>query len=253
MTNEELATAVAQGQTGLQVQLWEQVRGFVRLTAYRALVISGGRGGVTIEDLLQQGYIAMMQAVGTYDPERGPFLYHLSFALRRAFAEAGGYRSTKRDPLNDCSSLDAPIIGGEDSEDTYLNTVVDPCDQYDEADRRIYTEQLHGALDAALDSLSPKRAAVLRAMYWQEKANTEIAAESGVSVQNVGAAVRRGIDDIRRSKSIRALSQFLDERTSFYSGTGYRAFEASGSAVERAVIYRDSLTRRWKNESEKAT
>lgn len=53
MTNEELATAVAQGQTGLQLQLWEQVRGFVRLTAYRALVISGGRGGVTIDDLVQ--------------------------------------------------------------------------------------------------------------------------------------------------------------------------------------------------------
>ena len=194
----------------------------------------------------------MMQAVGTYDPERGPFLHHLSFALRSAFADAGGYRSAKRDPLNDCSSLDAPIIGGEDSEETYLNTVADPCDQYGEAEQQIYTEQLHGVLDRAIDGLTPKHADILRALYWRGKTNTEIAAERGVSVQNVGAAARRGIDDLRRSRFTRELLQFLDERTDFYGGTGYRSFEASGSSVERAVIRRDGLRKRWERNREDA-
>lgn len=80
MTNEELAVAVAQGRDDLQLQLWEQVCSFVQLMARRAIILSGGGSGVTTEDLTQQGYIAMMQAVKAYDPERGPFLHYLSFA-----------------------------------------------------------------------------------------------------------------------------------------------------------------------------
>ena len=252
MTNEELAVAVAQGRDDLQLQLWEQVCSFVQLMARRAIILSGGGGGVTTEDLTQQGYIAMMQAVKAYDPERGPFLHYLSFALRQAFADAGGYRTSKSDPLNDCNSLDTLIAAGEDSEETYLDMIADPCDQYGEVEQQIYTEQLHGVLDRAIDGLTPKHADILRALYWRGKTNTEIAAGRDVSVQNVGAAVRRGIDDLRRSRFTRELLQFLDERTDFYGGTGCRSFEASGSSVERAVIRRDGLRKRWERNREDA-
>lgn len=99
MTNEELAVAVAQGRDDLQLQLWEQVCSFVQLMARRAIILSGGGGGVTTEDLTQQGYIAMMQAVKAYDPERGPFLHYLSFALRQAFADARRLSYLKERPF----------------------------------------------------------------------------------------------------------------------------------------------------------
>ena len=249
MTNEELAVAVAQGQDELQLQLWEQIKGFVRMRAHRAFVLCGGRGGVTIEDLVQQGYIAMRRAISTYDAGRGTFLAHLELRLRSAFAEACDYRKRKRDPLNSAFSLDAPVDGDEDETSTYLDFLADPSEPYEDADQRVYIEQLHNALDAALDGLSPKRADVIRAMYWQGKTNTQIAAERGVSVQNIGSTARRGIDDLRRSSAARSLQQFLDERTDFYSGTGRCSFEANGSSVERAVIRREGLLRRWEKEN----
>ncbi len=249
MTNEELAVAVAQGQDELQLQLWEQIEDFVRMRAHRAFVLCGGRGGVTIEDLIQQGYIAMRQAVTTYNAEQSAFLTYFDLWLRSAFAEACDYRTAKRDPLNSAFSLDAPVDGGEDETSTYLDFLVDPSEPYEDADQRVYIEQLHNALDAALDGLPPKRASILRAMYWQGKTNTQIAAERGVSIQNIGSMARHGIDDLRRSSAARSLQQFLDERTDFYSGTGRCSFEANGSSVERAVIRREGLLRRWEKEN----
>ena len=121
MTNEELAIAVAQGQDDLQLQLWNQIKDFVRTKAYRAFALCGGRGGVSIEDLMQQGYIAMRQAIPTYNAEKGSFLAFFELWLRSAFAEACDYRTTKRDPLNSSFSLDAPVEGGEDGTSTYFD------------------------------------------------------------------------------------------------------------------------------------
>ena len=249
MTNEELAIAVAHGQDELQLQLWEQIEDFVRMRAHRAFVLCGGRGGVTIEDLMQQGYIAMLQAVTTYNAEQSSFLTYFDLWLRSAFAEACDYRTAKRDPLNNAFSLDAPVEGGEDETSTYLDFLADPSEPYEDANQRVYIEQLHNALDVALDGLPPKRADVIRAMYWQGKTNTQIAVERGVSIQNIGSTARRGIDDLRRSSAVRSLQQFLDERTDFYCGTGRCSFEANGSSVERAVIRREGLLRRWEKEN----
>ena len=135
-------------------ELWEQVEKFVAQQAHRRHLLSGGVGGVEVEDLYQSGYIALVAAADTYDPDAGrAFIGWLSLALKTAFAEAGGYRSHKqvRDPLHHAGSLDVPT--SEDSDTAIGDLVADlnAAQDFRDVEDRLYLEQLHNALEKALD------------------------------------------------------------------------------------------------------
>lgn len=56
----------------------------------------------------------MLRAVDRYE-EPHSFLPGLVFALKREYAELGGYLTSKRDPLIAAVSLDAPLSDEDDS------------------------------------------------------------------------------------------------------------------------------------------
>ncbi len=121
MKNEELVARIRAGYRGELGVLWAQVERFVAQQARRRLVLSGGLGGVEFEDLYNAGYLALVSAVDTFDPDAGrSFVSWLALALKTAFAEAGGYRSRKQslDPLHRAGSLDVPA--GEDEDGSTL-------------------------------------------------------------------------------------------------------------------------------------
>ena len=239
MTNEELAVSIAQGREDLQLRLWEQVRAFVRMKARKTITLSGGAGGVTLDDLEQAGYLAMLRAVEKYDPARGSFLSCLSYALQQEFASAGGYRSTKRDPLDSSLSLDAPVQGGEDDGDalTYADTLEDPQDVYAEVERACYTEQLHEALDDAIERLPPLRADIMRAHFWDGESRVSIAAERGISPQYASRCIHGALADLRRGRAGRELRRFLEEEN-LYSGVGLTRFNTTQTSAVEAVVLR---------------
>ena len=112
MTNEELAAEVQAGRAGCG-ELWEQVRRFIGQQALRWFTLYGDmcrRAGVELDDLLQCGFLALQDAVQAFDPARGySLLTYLTRPLSNRFREACGIRTSKRDPLNDCDSLDRPV------------------------------------------------------------------------------------------------------------------------------------------------
>ena len=69
MTNEELAVMIQGGQADLVPTLWEQVERFVAKQAHRWFL--NNRRRVEFDDLYQSGFLAMMEAVRTFDPEGG--------------------------------------------------------------------------------------------------------------------------------------------------------------------------------------
>lgn len=79
-SNEELVALV---QSGVDVQanmlqLWEQNRGFIATIAKKFC------GYAEMDDLLQQGYLGLCQAVDTYDPDVGaPFVDYAAYWLRQ--------------------------------------------------------------------------------------------------------------------------------------------------------------------------
>lgn len=240
-----LALLVQGGDTRAELPLWAAVERFAHQQAHRTFVLSHGRGGVDLDDLMQAAFLAMLQAAKTYDPAAGAgFLHHLTFYLRTAFASLCGYRTSRRNPLDDCLSIDAPITGadGDDSDDAYADTLPDSSasEAFLDAEEHVFTEQLHGALDAAIDRhLSPRTAEVVRRLYWDGEQQTQVATDLGISSQAVAAQHQKGLRDLRLSSSARELGQFLCDG---WHGTGLAAFQRRGmSSVELAVIRRDEL------------
>lgn len=254
MTNEELAQEIKAGRDDLQLDLWEQVKAFIHQQAYRAFLQLKGQGGVTAEDLAQSGYIAMLRAAKTFDPDAGAsFIHHLSYMLRTEFAEAGGYRGHRRDPQyrdpmnfppDGRSSLDAPVPGTEEGGTTYLDFVSDPAAEADFADAedRIFYEQLHAALDVEIDRLPPRKAEAVRLFYWDGETQTAIAERQGVTVQSVHSSIQQGVASLRRGSSGRRLRDYLEERTNYFASVGVSEYQTTGtSAVEKIVLRREQM------------
>ena len=169
-SNEELVQLVKNGERDKLGELWAQAERFVAQQARRRLVLSGGLGGVEFGDLYNAGYLALVAAVDSFDPDAGQsFIGWLALALKTAFAEAGGYRSRKQslDPLHRAGSLDAPV--GEDGDGTVGELQEDPsaAQAFEDAEGRMQQERLHAALEAAIATLPPDLQAVIRGRYYR--------------------------------------------------------------------------------------
>lgn len=241
MSNEELARRIQNGETDLIPTLWEQVRRFIYREAYRRHRATEGLGGVEVDDLVQSGYIALVKAVASFQPDgEYAFLTYLGKQLKTSFAEAGGYRTSKRDPLNDADSLDAPLT--DDTDTTKGDMLADPVDQYEDAERRIWLEQLRDALGKAMEDLPPEWREVLRRYYWDGQTLEEISAATGIHKNNVDNRRHKGLKQLRRNVQRYGLDQFVEDRTPYYARVGVDSFMGTHtSAVEYAVIRRETL------------
>lgn len=102
MTRREFTAAVMAvqaGEPGATLRLWEETRRFVEKAAYRWAYNSNGH--TPQEDLMQAGFLAVLDAVERFDPERedSSFLSVLRLTLKSRFAEESGIRTTRRDAL----------------------------------------------------------------------------------------------------------------------------------------------------------
>ena len=73
MINEELARRIQQGERDLILQLWAQVRRYAHDRAYKWYRATGGRGGVTLDDLEQESIVALLEALEGWDEKAGKF------------------------------------------------------------------------------------------------------------------------------------------------------------------------------------
>lgn len=243
MSNEEMARRIQEGETELLPTLWEQVHRFIYREARRRYCATSRMRGVEIDDLIQSGYIALVEAVAHFKPDvEYTFLTYLGRTLKTAFAETCGYKTSKCDPLNAADSLDAPLT--DDTDTTKGDMLADPVDQYEDAERRIWLEQLQKAMGKAMDKLPPEWRDVLRRYYWQGQTLEEISAATGIHRNNVNNRRNKGLRQLRRNISRYGLDQFVEDRTPYYARVGVESFNATHtSAVELAAIRREALER----------
>lgn len=252
MSNEELAARIKAGEQELIPELWEQVRNFVWQQARRRFVLTGGYGGVEVEDLAQSGYLALLEAVEAFDPDGGySFLACLRNYLKTAFARAGGYRTSKRDPLNACISFD-DIVGDDPDGSTLLELQADPIDYYEIAEHKIWLDELHSALEAAMEeALSDRERDTVRRHYWQNETLRSIGDDEKISVEMVRQIEKTALRKLSRNRKRLGLEQFIEQRTPYYAKVGMAAFNATHtSAVELAVLKREGLEALYLSEHE---
>lgn len=249
MTNEELAVAIRNGRTELTSQLWENVRRFVHSRARNVMQHIPPSYGVTEEDLVQSGYFALCSAIEKFDSEQGPFLTVLSFYLKNEFAAAGGYAKTP-DPITSAVSLDAPANGDEDNDplvDFVASQRPDGGDDYTDVDDRMFTQQLHEALEQEISKLPPKQQTVIRGRYWAGRTFADIARQEGVSTAAMQSREKEGLRRMRYSSTAGNLRQYIELHTDYYRLVSVSSYQrGAASPVEQLVLQREKLESLWK-------
>ena len=168
MTNEQLAEAIQTGDRSKILPLWEQVRRYAHDRAYKWFRATNGRGGQTVQDLEQEAFLALLEALEGWSEEAGPFLPWYSLRLKAAFTAATAQRTQrdKRDPLQDCLSLDAPLTDREGNPFTLENALPD---QRAEDDLNTVEERdKQAAIRRVLDSLQAEQRQVILLRYYHD-------------------------------------------------------------------------------------
>ena len=196
MTNEELALQIRAGERGRITELWARVRRFALWRARRWAAF--GRG-VTVDDLEQEAFIALLDALERWREADGPLL--------SVYATGRRTQRDRLDPLDRALSLDAPLNDDPDA-DTLEAVVEDPAGAaaIEEAEAHSDHQQLHGILDHALGALPAEQREVVRRRYYRGQTVAEIATATGVpekEVRKLEAAALRVLRHPRVSQVLR--------------------------------------------------
>lgn len=240
MTNEELAQRIKAGEKDLIGKLWEQTDRLGRFFIERELAAGKAEraesAGITHEDLLQESYFALLQAVDVYDPATGfTFSSFLKYPIKSAINQAIGLRTEKerRAPLSSALSLDAPL--SEEDDETYLRYCADPEDQFGEVNERLFREKLREDLERSLEELPHLEAEVIRAVYFDGQTLEQAGARVGRSMNHAWMLEQNGLEALRMKKELQVYRDEVITRYA-YKG-GFQRWKNTGeSTVEAAAL-----------------
>ena len=244
MTNEQLTLDVQDGNRAALTELWGAVRPLLFSLAWKFYIRQGKQRcsshGVTLEDLQQETFFALCDAVQAYKPEKGYQLTtYLHYATENRFKACMGIQG-KADALNHADRLERPLPGEEERQQG--DTIPDEQAQaaLEAVDDAAQQEQLQAVLGEALEALPAPQGDVLRLRFACRKTRPETAQALGISPQEVRKAEQRALQLLRGKPAVLALrTDFLEGAA--YHGTGWFSwYFEQGSVEERLVESRAS-------------
>jgi RNA polymerase sigma factor (sigma-70 family) len=189
--------------------------------------------GAERSDCLQVCWFAFLDAVEAYNREQERSEKFSSFArfhVRRHIYSLLGLRTSKREPLNEADSADAPIYT-DDGEYTIADTLADeraeiPFDDVANAD--VAREVL-----GRLDLLSDKMRGIMRRHFWEGRTLTEIAKADGANPKRVHNLYRDALRKLRRDDRLRQIHDEFYANANLTRHTGFKFFkETQTTSVE---------------------
>ena len=261
-TNEALAALAAAGNSFALGQLWEINKGLLHRLFwqwYSKNKAVADAAGLTLEDFDQESFFAVQRAAQHHDPSKGSFTsllpYYVLSQIRHAVCgehcksietDNGKRVQVSANPLNECSSLDAPLDADDAGSSTKGETIEDPAatQAFQTAEDDLYTEELHNALEEALSHLATKQADVVRRHYFEGQTLKEISQEDGTTLN--AARNREQAAFIALSRNLK-LQRWRDDviTTRAWRGTGWNAWSRYGSVQERTVEYWDEQVKKY--------
>ena len=209
MTNEQLAVLIqAGGADELIPLLWEKIRKLMYMKSERIYATYKDKcdgAGVDAWDIKQACYSAFLQAVKAYKPSSGfQFTTYLQYPFKTAFNDLLGIRTTRREPLNECTSLDKPIDNDDGDTCSMLELLPDDAsaDAYNVIEERDDARMVHAAVERLSDPIQRQ----VITMYFFEgmtyKAVGERLCVSGSRAQQIG---HKALQELRKDPQLREL------------------------------------------------
>lgn len=253
-TNAALAALAAAGNTFALGQLWEINKGLLHRLFwqwYSKNKAVADSAGLTIEDFDQEAFFAVQAAAQAFDPEKGTFAtllgYYVQNRISKVVCGEHGRLMTTEDgrevrisanPLNGSTSLDTPLDDTDGGSATLGDLQEDPAaaQAFQAAEEELYTEELHAALEEALNKLTLRQADIIRRHYFGGKSFAEIAREDGTTLNAARNHEVNAFIALRRNP---ALARWHDDILSAkaWTGTGWNAWNRYGSVEERVTEY----------------
>ncbi len=251
--NAALAEKVAQGDRQALGQLWLQNQGFIH--KYICKWYSGNKEhaamcGLTIEDLEQESYFAVLYAAETYAKEKGAFTTWLAQAMRRQImlAMCGGHRRNitgedgKRhtvavDMLNSCTSLDCTISNADGKESTVGELQEDPAglEALTAVEDRVFNKELAAALQEAIEKLPELEAEAIKQRYCLKQEKTH-AKQKKATQDKTASAERRALRKLQLNPVLRKWREEIIGHHSIF-GTGFQSWAHGGAVQEKTIEF----------------
>lgn len=211
MTNEELATAIQQGQTELIPQLWERVHRIYYLKCnemyarYEDLFIAHG---ITIRDLEQECYTAFLESIRGYTAESGlKFSSYIKYPLLKVQDKLLFKRRTPN-PLDGAVSLNTPLHDDGHDPGELIEQITDngrSPEQY------ASVQSMLDIVNAAVERLNDNERFVIKAYFYDEKTLAETAEQLNVSRQRAAQIKDTALNKLRQDKQIMSLQNVYND------------------------------------------
>lgn len=240
MTNEQLALNIQNGNRAALAELWGAVRPLLLSMAWKFYTRQGkercSTHGVTLEDLQQEVFFALYDAVQAYKPEKGYLLTtYLSRATENRFKACMGIQG-KLDALNHADRLERPIPGDEEGRE---QGDVIPDEKAEAAlfavDDRQEQEHFHNVLEQALGELSVVQGAVLRHRFTRKHTRKETAEALHITAEAVRREEARALQLLRGKPVVLCLREEVLEKAA-YHGTGWFSWYFEQGSVEERLV-----------------
>lgn len=230
VTNEELVIRIKAGiDTGMNMlQLYEQTRLFICGIAKRY------KGLAEFDDLQQEGYLALYDAIDGFQPEKGyKFLTYAGYWIAQRIQR---YITAQKLPDGGLLSLDIRTIAEDDGE-VLINTLRAEVDVEEDVVEDVNLHELKAVLWPLVDALPDNQGEVLRMRYQENKTRKVTAECLGIGEKQARALEEKGLRELRCAR----LRAFLPEVEEIYSmgivGNGARRFNTTWtSSTERAAM-----------------
>ncbi|MCR4606427.1 MAG: sigma-70 family RNA polymerase sigma factor [Oscillospiraceae bacterium] len=197
----QLALSIQRGRDDLIPELWEAVRGLVGWFAMRFYLLREdecNRHKIEVEDLVQEGFFALLDSIRKYDPEKGAFSTFLAWDLRHGFQAAIGRTTRQRgDMLNNCLSLDAELDSEDPDSESLIDYISDGVDYAAAVEHKVYLQQLREELEKVLAAIPAEQAEVIKESFYNGRTLTEIAAAKAQTVENIRRKKENGLRELR--------------------------------------------------------
>lgn len=219
--------------------IYEHNKGLLFAIARRYERICALDRAVSIEDLTQEGFIALVRAADTFDESAGKtWAGWATWHIRREYERALGLRERRfRRAHTGAVSLDQPINGGEADGTTVGDTLADTS--LPDADEDLLLNELRQDVREALLRLEDGRQRrALQLCQLEGRSVHEAARAMGTTSRQVQRLCERADANLARDRKLRAWVG-LDERTRFHAHKGVRAFNIDWTSVtEGAAMWR---------------